>query len=409
MNPPTLQRRIPLAIGVIASLLTAAVFAGGETNPAESHQNTRSTSSATTSADIPSATRSLSPKLDVPARLSVDQQEFWIHLPDNNLSSDSATTFSLAALPAFADDPLPSWNAGASKKAILEFVQRVTSKDSPDFVRPRERIAVFDNDGTLWAENPVPFQLAFAIDSLKAELPKKPEWKNDEFVVATVEGDFEKLLADGHKGLFHILSLTHSGMTTDQFAASVTDWMKSAQHPRFKRPYDQCSYQPMLEVLALLRDHNFRTYIVSGGGMDFMRVWSQRVYHIPPEHVIGSYGQTRFELRDGIPTLIKTTEHLFVDDKEGKPVAINRFIGRRPIACFGNSDGDKAMLEYTTVGNSKPSFGLIVHHTDEAREYAYAAKPKSSGKLIDALKDAPKRGWTVVSMKDDWKQIFPND
>lgn len=305
-------------------------------------------------------------------------------------------------------DPLPSWNDGAAKKAVLDFVAKTTKASSPSLVPEAERVAVFDNDGTLWPENPVPFQLAFALDSLKLQIEKNPKLKDDEFVKAALAGDAAKLLADHHKGLFHILGLTHAGMTTDEFDRRVTDWLKTAKHPRFEKPYDKCVYQPMLEVLALLRANGYKSFIVSGGGADFMRVWSERVYGIPPERVVGSNSLTKFELRDGKPVLVKTLDHTFVDDKEGKPVGIHQFIGRRPVMCFGNSDGDKAMLEYTTIANPSPSFGLIVHHTDADREYAYDAKPKSSGKLVEALADAPKRGWTVVDMKKDWKSVFPN-
>lgn len=318
-----------------------------------------------------------------------------------------------SALTGARDQPkaesLASWNDGAAKKSILDFVGKATKQGTPDFVPPPERIAVFDNDGTLWPEDPIPFQLAFALDSLKQQIQKNPKLKDGPFVKAALDGDAGALLADHYKGLFHILGLTHAGMTTDEFDQRVREWLKTAKHPRFGRRYDECVYQPMLEVLVYLRANGFKTFIISGGGADFMRVWSERVYGIPPEQVIGSTARTRFEFRDGKPVLIKTTEHLFVDDKEGKPVGIHQFIGRRPVMCFGNSDGDKAMLEYTTVGNPRPGFGLIVHHTDADREYAYDAKPKSSGKLVEALADAPKRGWTVVDMKKDWKRVFGLD
>ena len=304
------------------------------------------------------------------------------------------------------DGPLPSWNDGAAKQAILKFVARTIEKDSPEFIRPEERIAVFDNDGTLWPENPVPFQLAFALDSLKLQLEMNPKLQDDEYVKAALAGDAAALLANHYKGLFRVLDLTHAGMTTDEFDIRVNDWLKRVKHPRFDKPYDQCVYQPMLEVLEYLRANGYKTFIVSGGGADFMRVWSERVYGIPPEQVVGSNSRTKFELRDGKPLLIKTLEHTFVDDKEGKPVGIHQFIGRRPIACFGNSDGDKAMLEFTTVNNPRPSFGLIVHHTDADREYAYDAHPTSTGKLVEALQDAPQRRWTIVDMKTDWKRVF---
>jgi phosphoglycolate phosphatase-like HAD superfamily hydrolase len=305
---------------------------------------------------------------------------------------------------ARAADPLPSWADGPAKKALLAFVAKAVQE-----VPPAERVAVFDNDGTLWPENPVPFQFAYVLDELKRRAPQEPTLAADEMVKAALAGDVAKLL-DGphHTGLMRVAALTHAGMTTDAFKASVDAWLKTAKHPKFQRPYDELAYQPMLEVLAHLRANGFKTYIVSGGGADFMRVWAERVYGIPPEQVVGSTARTTFELRDGTPTLVKTLDHLFVDDQAGKPVGIHQFIGRRPIVCFGNSDGDQAMLQYTTIKNPRPSFGMIVHHTDNVREYAYDAKPKSSGKLIDALKEAPDRGWTVVNMKDDWKALFPS-
>jgi phosphoserine phosphatase len=308
--------------------------------------------------------------------------------------------------PFAAADPLPSWNSGPAKQAILDFVAKVTDPDSKEFVPVPERLAVFDNDGMLWPENPMPFQLSFALDELKRRLPDEPAWKDDPMVQAALAGDLPTLLADHYKGIFHIIDLTGSGMTTEDFANRVRAWFATAKHPRFDRPYDQLAYQPMLEVLEFLRANGFKTCIVSGGGADFMRVFAERVYGITPEQVIGSYTRTVFELRDSGPVLVKTMKDLFIDDKSGKPVAIHQFLGRRPIACFGNSDGDKAMLEYTTINNPHPSFGLIVHHTDAEREYAYDSSPKSSGKLVEALADAPKRGWIVVDMKTDWEKIF---
>jgi heat shock protein HslJ/phosphoglycolate phosphatase-like HAD superfamily hydrolase len=304
-------------------------------------------------------------------------------------------------------DPLPSWNDSPSKSAITAFVQRVTTEGTADFVPISERIAVFDNDGTLWPENPVPFQLAYALDVIKQRSATDPKLAAEPMVQAANRGDFAKLLeGPHHDGLMTIMALTHAGMTTDEFKASVEVWLKTSKHPRWGKPYDQLTYQPMQEVLSYLRANGFTTFIVSGGGADFMRVWSERVYGIPPEQVVGSTARTRFEVRNGLPVLVKTLEHLFVDDKEGKPVGIHQFIGRRPIACFGNSDGDKAMMEYTTMKNPRPSFGLIVHHTDSEREYAYDKAPQSSGKLVDALVDAPSRGWLVVDMMKDWKEIW---
>ena len=276
-------------------------------------------------------------------------------------------------------DPLPSWNEGTAKQSILGFVSRVTSPGSKDYVDPASRIAVFDNDGTLWPENPMPFQLAYAVDVVRSKAAADSNLAEDPMVQAALSGDFEKLLAGKHHdGLFQLMAMTHTGMTTEEFSASVSRWMATAKHPKYNVRYDQLTYQPMQEVLALLKAKGFKTYIVSGGGADFMRVFSERVYGIPPEQVIGSTARTSFELRDGIPVLVKTLDHVFVDDKEGKPVAIHQFLGRRPIACFGNSDGDHAMLQYTTIGNPKPSFGLIVHHTDGEREYAYDSTPKST-------------------------------
>jgi 2'-5' RNA ligase len=306
-------------------------------------------------------------------------------------------------------DPLPSWNDGPAKRAILDFVAKTTSAASPDFIPVPERIAVVDNDGTMWPENPIPFQLAFAFDSLKKLTETNPKLLDDVFVKAAQAGDAPTLLADHYKGLFHIAGLTHAGMTVDEFDQRVNEWLKTAKHPRFGRRYDECVYQPMIEVLAYLRAKEYKPFIVSGGGVDFMRVWSDRVYGIPPEQIVGSYARTRFEMSDGKPILIKTTENVFVDDKAGKPEGIHQFIGRRPVMCFGNSDGDKAMLEYTTIANPRPGFGLIVHHTDAVREYAYDAHPRSTGKLVEALADAPKRGWFVVDMAKDWKKIFPFD
>ena len=319
-------------------------------------------------------------------------------------------TLMLAALSpgvAHAEDPLPSWNEGASKAAIISFVERVTTEGSAGFVPVPERIAVFDNDGCLWPENPLPFQLAFAFDEVKRLMASKPELKDDPMVQALLAGDIAKLLeGKHHDGLLHIIALTHAGMTTDEFDKRVEDWLATARHPRFDRPYDQLTYQPMQEVLRYLRANGFKTFIVSGGGADFLRVWTERVYGIPPEQVVGSTGRVTYELRETGPVLVKTLDHLFVDDKAGKPAGIHQFIGRRPIAVFGNSDGDKQMLEYGTINNPRPSLGVIVRHTDAEREYQYDVNPKSSGTLVEALKDAPQRGWTVVSMKDDWKVVF---
>jgi phosphoserine phosphatase len=304
-------------------------------------------------------------------------------------------------------DPLPSWNDGPTKQGILAFVAKVTDETSPDFLPLAERIAVHDNDGTLWPENPVPFQAAFAIDELNRRILTEPEIASDSMVQAALAGELATLLKGEHfDGLMRVLALTHSGMTTDEFRDAVEAWFKSAKHPRFGRPYDALTYHPMQELLRHLRANGFKSFIVSGGGADFMRVWVERVYGIPPEQVVGSAARTEFELRDSGPVLTKTLDHLFVNDKEGKPVAIHQFIGRRPAICCGNSDGDHAMLQYTTINNPRPSLGLIVHHTDSEREYAYDCETKSTGRLVEALQEAPSRGWLVVDMKQDWNAMF---
>lgn len=334
------------------------------------------------------------------AEFTVVRQKLWVQLL-------ALLLVLLSAGFAQAADPLPSWNEGKAKAAILDYVARVTAPGGPDFVPEAERIAVFDNDGTLWPENPVPFELAYAMDEAKRLAAKNPAIAEDPMVKALFAGDFATLLAGPrHEGLLRIIALTHAGMTVDEFRDAVEAWLKTARHPRWGVAYDQLTYQPMQEVLALMRASGFKTYIVSGGGADFMRVWSERVYGIPPAQVVGSTALVRYELRDSGPVLVKTMDNLFVDDKGGKPAGIHEFIGKRPIAVFGNSDGDKQMLEYGTIASKHPSFGLIVHHTDAEREYAYDANPKSSGKLVEALKEAPQRGWTVVSMKVDWKTVF---
>jgi phosphoglycolate phosphatase-like HAD superfamily hydrolase len=302
-------------------------------------------------------------------------------------------------------DPLPSWNDGAAKRGILEFVARATKEDGPDFVPVAERIATFDNDGTLWAEQPMYFQAMFAMDRIRALASKHPEWRNTEPFKSVLAGDMKGVAAEGEKGLLSIMAATHTGMTTQEFNATVKDWIKTARHPRYQRPYNQCVYQPMLELLAYLRASGFKTFIVSGGGVEFMRAWVEETYGIPPEQVVGSSGVVRFELRDGKPALVKDPKIEFIDDGPGKPVGINRFIGRRPVMAFGNSDGDLEMLQWTAAG-SGPRFCLYVHHTDEKREWAYDRK-SSVGRLDKGLDEAKARGWTIVSMKDDWTTIFP--
>ena len=304
-----------------------------------------------------------------------------------------------------AADPLPSWNDGASKQSIIDFVTAVTREGSPDFVPVPQRIATFDNDGTLWTEHPMYVQLAFALDRVKAMAPLHPEWKSKQPFKAVLDGDLKALAQSGERGLAELIMVTHAGMTSDEFAKIVTDWFATARHPRFRRPYTELVYQPMLEVLAYLRANGFKTYIVSGGGIEFMRPWSERIYGVPPEQVVGSSIKTRFEMRQGRPELFRLPEVNFIDDKAGKPVGINEFIGRRPIAAFGNSDGDLEMLQWTTMSGGL-RLGLIVHHTDAEREYAYD-RDTEFGKLDKALDAAAINKWTIADMKKDWKVIFP--
>jgi phosphoglycolate phosphatase-like HAD superfamily hydrolase len=306
---------------------------------------------------------------------------------------------------ATAADPLPSWTEGRAKQSIIDFVQRITAPVSKDFVPEPERIAVFDNDGTLWAEQPFYFQLVFALDRVKALAAKHPEWQEKEPFKSALAGDLKGVLAGGEHALLELVMATHAGMTTEEFEQVVNNWIATAKHPRFNRPYTECVYQPMLELLEYLRMNGFKTWIVSGGGIEFMRPWAESVYGIPPEQVVGSSIKTKFELRDGKPVLMRLPEVNFIDDKAGKPVGINQHIGRRPIAAFGNSDGDFQMLEWTTAG-SGPRFGMIVHHDDAKREWSYDRK-SSIGKLDRGLDEAPKRGWIVASMKRDWKSVFP--
>jgi hypothetical protein len=303
------------------------------------------------------------------------------------------------------DDPLPSWNEGPAKRAISSFVDKVSKEGTLDFVPVSERIATFDNDGTLWCEHPVYVQVAFAVDRVKSLARLHSEWKREQPFKAVLEGDFKTVIAEGHRAAVAILAATHAGMTAEQYEKIVSDWLATAKHPRFGRLYTQLVYQPMLELLAYLRKSGFRTYIVSGGGIDFMRPWTEKVYGIPLEQVVGSAIKLKYELRDGQPILMRLPFVDFIDDHAGKPVGIHRAIGRRPIAAFGNSDGDYEMLRWTTAAKG-PRFGLIVHHSDEKREYAYD-RHTLVGRLDKALAEAPARGWVVVDMNNDWRVVFP--
>jgi phosphoglycolate phosphatase-like HAD superfamily hydrolase len=305
---------------------------------------------------------------------------------------------------AALDDPLPSWCEGAAKSAILDFVARVTTADSPDYVKPEERIATFDNDGTLWAEQPYYIQLAFALDQIKALAPQHPEWQSREPFKSALAGDAKSILTGGERALLEIVAATHFGMTTEEFEAEVRAWLTTARHPATNRPYTEMVFQPMLELLTCLRASGFKTFIVSGGGVEFMRTFAERTYGVPPEQVVGSSGKLKFEMRDGKPILIKLSEVDFINDNVGKPVAIQQHIGRRPIAAFGNSDGDLEMLQWTTAGEGA-RLALLVHHTDGIREWAY--DHSYFGRLDKALEEANTNRWVVADMKNDWQRVFP--
>lgn len=302
------------------------------------------------------------------------------------------------------DEPLTSWNDTATKQAIVDFVGRVTDEGGADFVPPSERIAVFDNDGTLWCEQPMYFQLFFALDRVKALAVDHPEWKDQQPYRAILENDHEAMSQFTEHEIAAIIAASHAGMTTDEFADIARDWLQTARHPVYERPFTELTYQPMLELLDYLRAHEFKTFIVSGGGIDFLRVFAEEVYGIPPEQVIGSSLQTQYEVRDGVPVIVRLPQIGSIDDKEGKPINIHLHIGRRPIMAFGNSDGDFAMLEWTTAGDGA-RFGMIVHHTDADREYAYD-RESHIGRLDRGLDEAEERGWTVVDMQADWKEVF---
>jgi phosphoglycolate phosphatase-like HAD superfamily hydrolase len=301
-------------------------------------------------------------------------------------------------------DVLPSWNDTASRNAIVEFVERVTTPGSTDFVPPAERIATFDNDGTLWSEQPAYFQLLYMVDRIKKLAPEHPEWKNEEPFASILGGDLKGALAGGKKSLLEMTMATHAGMSVEEFGQSVTGWLDSARHPKTGWPYTEMVYQPMLELLDFLRANGFKTFIVSGGGIEFMRPWVESVYGIPPEQVVGSSVKTKYEVRDGRPVLMRLPEINFIDDKEGKPVGISQHIGRRPIMAFGNSDGDFQMLEWVTAGEG-PRLGLLVHHTDGEREWAYD-RDSHIGKLDRGLDEGPGRGWIIVDMAKDWKRVY---
>lgn len=315
--------------------------------------------------------------------------------------------FLVNAISAQAASPLPSWNDGPTKDAIVGFVEKVTQKGSPDFVPENQRIATFDNDGNLWAEQPVYFQLIYAIDQVKKMAPQHPEWKTEEPFASVLKGDMKNVIASGKEGLMKIIAATHANMTAEEFQSNVRDWLNTAKHPKTGQPYNKMVYQPMLELLDYLRANGFKTFIVSGGGVDFMRVFAEQTYGIPPDQVVGSSIKAKYEVRDGKPVIIKLPEINLVDDKEGKPVGIHQYIGQRPIFAAGNSDGDYQMMEWTTAGDG-PRFGLLLHHTDGEREWAYDRK-SHIGQLNKGLDDAGEKGWTVIDMKNDWKVIFPFD
>jgi len=312
--------------------------------------------------------------------------------------------FVLIGSVTFAADPLPSWRYTGTKRSIIDFVKKVTREGEPDFVPVAERIATFDNDGTLWAEQPMYFQLFFALDRIKALAPEHPEWAEQEPFASLLKGDVKAALAGGEHALAQIVMATHAGLTTEAFEKVVTDWITTAKHPTTGKLYTEMVYQPMLELLSYLRAHGFKTFIVSGGGIEFMRPWTEKVYGIPPEQVIGSSIKTQFEYRDGKPVIVRLPELNFVDDKAGKPAAIQHHIGRRPVFAAGNSDGDLQMLQWAAAGD-RPAFCLYIHHTDAEREWAYD-RESHIGKLQKGLDEAKSKGWTVTDMKSDWLTVF---
>lgn len=320
------------------------------------------------------------------------------------LASCTTKSPTLSELPKSETDPLPSWNEGTSKSVIIDFVTKTTTSGNSDFTPEADRIAVFDNDGTLWAEQPMYFQLAYAIDFIKKESENHPEWKKKEPFKSLLEDDIKHVMEGGEKALFEIMMVSHAGMTSDEFQKSVSDWLNSATHPKTGKPYNQMIYQPMVELLEYLRANGYKTFIVSGGGIDFMRVWAENAYAIPPYQVIGSSIKSKYEIVDGMPVITKLPELNFIDDKAGKPVGIYQHIGKRPILAVGNSDGDYEMLQYVTTGEGA-RLGMFIHHTDSIREFAYD-RDSHIGKLLKGLDDAPQNNWLIVDMKSDWNKIF---
>lgn len=325
-----------------------------------------------------------------------------------NTPPQAASPASKQEVVAMEKDPLPSWNEGASKKAIMDFVNKTTMAGSPGFIPIPDRIACFDNDGTLWSEQPMYFQLAFVMDRIKALAPQHPEWKDTQPFKAVLENDVKTALSGGEKSMVDLLIATHAGTTTEEFNRIVKDWLTTARHPRFNRPYTEMVFQPMLELLNYLRANGYKTYIVSGGGIDFMRPWTETVYGIPPEQVIGSSLKLKYEMRDDGPVIYRLPEINFIDDRAAKPVGIEQHIGRRPVFTAGNSDGDYEMLQWTSTGTGFPRFGMIVHHTDEVREWAYD-RESHIGRLNRGLDDAGTYHWVIVDMKSDWKKVYTFD
>ena len=338
-------------------------------------------------------------------RVNVSLIVFFLLVTLGCRQKESQVTPEAAAVAESLEDPLPSWNEGTTKQAIMDFVEGVTREGSPSFVPEADRIATFDNDGSLWSEQPLYYQLQFAIDRVKAMAPDHPEWQDQQPFKALLEGDMEALMVEGEAGLIKLVMASHAGMTSDEFEASVRDWLQTARHPRFERPYTDLVYQPMLELLDYLRANGFTTFIVSGGGIDFMRPWVEEVYGIPPHQVVGSSIKAEFDYNAGSPVIRKLPELDFIDDKAGKPVGIYKFIGKKPIFASGNSDGDLQMLQYT-ASNPQGAFMLYLHHTDRDREWAYD-RESHIGRLDKGLDEAKKNGWSVIDMKNDWKVVYP--